>query len=502
MDLQPIFEKINVKNPCGEISTQIKTETKTDILSDSIRKVLGVTAFATVQEENVSDGMIKFGGRVIYYIAYIDSDGALKKAECGSEYVGALSDEIVKSCCDVSLNVSTEKTDVDVSGTKLVVATYLNVNAKLSECIDVNALSGGENLILNNEEKEIIKGFGIRKGVYPVEEEFEISFPIAEVLSQRARAVITAVQCGVGCIIVDGEVYLSALLLQSSEKKDIIREDKNIPFRMEIECEEAMPTMFATASVKEKSFKTDIAVDGESGKSIVTASVSLQFEGEAFAVENHTLATDVFSTAEELETTFDECGFYKPCEPRNVIERVLGRVDVEEFSSDARIVATYGEKVEIVSTSCAGGEIKVTGVLSANAFIKSQDEDFSIRIETPFEVGIQCGTTDCCKLEVKAIPLKATVRVVTLSSVDIEAEIAFSVFQAEKNTFKYIKEVKSLGEKPVCNSAISVYIPTEGEELWSLAKRLNVCPEALISTNKDLQFPLSGKERIVIYRQK
>ena len=75
------------------------------------------------------------------------------------------------------------------------------------------------------------------------------------------------------------------------------------------------------------------------------------------------------------------------------------------------------------------------------------------------------------------------------------------VYPMEKQQVKYLKEIKACGEKPCENCAISVYIPMAGEELWSLSKRLNVCPEELVATNKDLQFPLSGKERIVIYRQ-
>ena len=42
----------------------------------------------------------------------------------------------------------------------------------------------------------------------------------------------------------------------------------------------------------------------------------------------------------------------------------------------------------------------------------------------------------------------------------------------------------------------------ENEDLWGLAKRLGQYPEALLETNPDLQFPLTGKERIVVYRQK
>lgn len=51
------------------------------------------------------------------------------------------------------------------------------------------------------------------------------------------------------------------------------------------------------------------------------------------------------------------------------------------------------------------------------------------------------------------------------------------------------------------HSAISVYIPAEGEDLWTVSKKLNACPEAIMQYNPDLTFPLTGGERILIYRQ-
>ena len=85
---------------------------------------------------------------------------------------------------------------------------------------------------------------------------------------------------------------------------------------------------------------------------------------------------------------------------------------------------------------------------------------------------------------------------------DVEADLRFTVYPQEKCAVSVVKDVKFLGEKKKNDAAISIYIPTEGEELWSLSKRLNVCPETLIETNKELQFPLTGKERIVVYRRK
>jgi hypothetical protein len=46
-----------------------------------------------------------------------------------------------------------------------------------------------------------------------------------------------------------------------------------------------------------------------------------------------------------------------------------------------------------------------------------------------------------------------------------------------------------------------VFIPTAGDLLWDVAKSLGVSEEEVLKTNPDLQFPLSGEERIVIYRE-
>ena len=127
---------------------------------------------------------------------------------------------------------------------------------------------------------------------------------------------------------------------------------------------------------------------------------------------------------------------------------------------------------------------------------------FSRKLESPFEASTQIAGVCDYDYTVRALAGMARVRLLSDTQIEISAKLSFTVYPFEKCNVSLIKEVKSLGAKPIEKHAISVYIPCEGEELWSLAKRLNVCPEVLCETNKDLQFPLTGKERILIYRQK
>ena len=58
------------------------------------------------------------------------------------------------------------------------------------------------------------------------------------------------------------------------------------------------------------------------------------------------------------------------------------------------------------------------------------------------------------------------------------------------------------GEIAPNDNAFTVYSAICGEDLWGLSKRIHVSPDEILSYNNELDFPLSGNERILIYRQK
>ncbi|MBR2384269.1 MAG: hypothetical protein IKA99_01530, partial [Clostridia bacterium] len=334
-------------------------------------------------------------------------------------------------------------------------------------------------------------------------EEFELNYAVARVLSQNVKAKITAVQCGIGCIIVDGEVHFSILLLQNIEKSDIIREEKTLPFRMEMEYEESMPTMMADVCVSEKGLKTDITVDAETNKSLISISSTLLFEGEAYSEEKLTMVLDAFSLTENTETEKAEFAFVKPQETRVVEARLSGRASNDELVAGSRLMCVGGEEIEVTSTSIIDGKINVVGVVSVNGYIRTPEGSFgTTKWQVPFDCNLDVAIGENVNYSIKASLEKPFAKIVSLTEAEIEVNGVFCLTIFEKNKLDYISDIKFCGEKPTENSAISVYIAIEGEELWSLAKRLNVCPSELVLTNKELNFPLTGKERIVIYRQK
>ena len=80
--------------------------------------------------------------------------------------------------------------------------------------------------------------------------------------------------------------------------------------------------------------------------------------------------------------------------------------------------------------------------------------------------------------------------------------LKITAFDGENKSLGYISAVEEGEPKKACDSAVSVYIPKAGDGLWETAKRLSESPENIEKSNPELTFPLTGKERIIIYRPK
>ena len=55
-------------------------------------------------------------------------------------------------------------------------------------------------------------------------------------------------------------------------------------------------------------------------------------------------------------------------------------------------------------------------------------------------------------------------------------------------------------EREIDLSGISVYIVSEGETLWDVAKALNMSEKEILAQNASLQGGISGGDRVVVFR--
>ena len=501
MKAEPVFETLNLRKSQGDVVNKVKIDCRTEIPSDTVRKVIHVSQLCDISGGDIVKEKAEFFGRVNFFILYETSEGEIKKCECGAEFKDVLESPAITEDCRIKFSCNTEKTETSLSGVNLAVSAIVAVKGEVFSDVKLNVLTGGEGIIINEKETPVLKSYAAVPVVYPVEEEFEVNYKISQVLGHRAQVAVTAIQCGVSTVICDGEIYLTEIFLQSGEKKDIIREDKTIPFRVELENEAAMPSLTANATARVKSLKTDVSVDEEAGVSTVRFAVTVEVLGEAESLETANIALDAFCEECELNLNKETAEILTEVATKHFNEKVKERCSVYELPETAVFCTVIGESAEIVSVDKRENGVNVIGTVLLTSLYLDGGEIVPRKTEFPFEKFLETEE-DFDVAEVCVSAFSAFTKIHTLTEIEAEADLAFTVNLKKRHGISYISSVTEGEAKTPLTAAVSVYIPIEGEGLWELAKRLNVSPQKLVSTNGDLQFPLTGKERIVVFRQK
>ena len=491
--IEPEFNKIVVNNEVFKKQEKIKAECNTEIINTELN-ILYASSFIKECSAKTEDNKIKYFGKIEYSLVYVDKEGKFYKKECEGKFEGDIPFN-QKGEFFVNALASVDKTETDGNSPSVKFIAYLIIDFSVKEKKEENCLTATQELITKEATKPVYKEiFG--ESVYPINEDVEFLYQVSEVLCQNARVKITGVEGGVGTVIGKGEVIVDALLLQNNEECSIIKETKTIPFRAELECLDAMPTSLCSATCFVKNLRSEIAVDEEKQKSNATFFIDLAFNYSVSDEEQLSVIEDVFSLTHQIETVKSATEFLIPTENVNVPVNLSGKFKVKE---NENVLCLIKNKTEL-DYSVTENKGQVAGVVISDVLVKG-DNYSVIKTENVFNAEFSINENESVKKVVAFID-KENCKKTLNEEGEVVLELSVIVEKQKKAQISYIGNVIEKGEKPTNEAPISIFIPKENEELWSLSKRLNVSPKELAQTNADLQFPLTGKERIVVYRQK
>ena len=225
-------------------------------------------------------------------------------------------------------------------------------------------------------------------------------------------------------------------------------------------------------------------------------SATLAFCGHFFEEEEISFVTDAFSTENELNLTFTDEAADVCTDIKVYSERVSGLCATKaKLDYTCAFLAVALPRAEFAET--ADG---IEGSISATLLYEQAGEVHSTEVNMPFSVtlaGLSKNRGKTC-VAVCAMSMRQRAE----GECEGEAVLKITVADGETHSVRYVTEATEGAAKEVCDSAVSVYVPSAGDGLWETAKRLSSDPEAIKLSNPELAFPLTGKERIIIYRAK
>lgn len=436
----------------------------------------------------VSSGRVSYGGRLVCTLVCSDG-GDLCRIQKGAEFTHYCDDDRLAPAHIGQCTLTCERTQIKREGSSYVVAVVVGAEISVYASAERNMLTSAEGAIVRRENAKLYSVVTF-SGESEVEDEFDCN--AEDVLMPSAKALVTDCACSSGVVKIDGELYLSLLALRGGKPVAL---DRVIPFKAEVACDGALLERYAVCRADIKEISVNASVNEEKGKCSLDLVARLGFEGWYCEEEEVSLIADAFSPDCNLKLTYGEENM-SPCTGiKAYTEKVTGLCAVKaKLDYTCAFLAVALPKAEFARSGDG-----IEGSVSATLLYEQNGDLRSTEINLPFTTRLS-GLNGDAQITVAVCGVNLRQR--AEGECEAEAVLKIACAECEEGSVRYLTQVEE-GEKTQVNpSAISVYIPSAGDDLWATAKKLRQSPDEISSTNPDLSFPLSGKERILVYRPK
>lgn len=488
MAINSQFQTGSYTRQVAVLSTHSMVEIK--FSGQDVGEIVAVYPQISLNSCEISSGRVNYGGRLICSVAYIDAEGKLCRIQKGAEFTHFLDDDRLAPAQRGECSLSCERFQVKREGSSYVVAIVAGAQITVFDSAQRSYITDIEGAICRTESGKLYSAVNF-SGESDVDDDFDCV--ASDVLVPAADALVLDCNVRAGVVEVSGEIYLSLLAVREGSPVSL---DRIIPFKCELACDDALLSQRAFCRAEVKSVNVNCKVNEERGKCDVEFNATLGFTGHFFEEEEISFVTDAFCAGNELELSSAEERADVCTDIKVYSERVSGLCAAKaKLDYTCAFLAAALPNVEFAET--ADG---IEGSVSATLFYEQAGELHSTEVNMPFSVTLAGLSKNRGAVNVAVCGMSMRQR--AEGECEGEAVLKITAADGETQTIKYLTEAVEGAAKPVCDSAVSVYIPAAGDGLWETAKRLSASPETIKVSNPELTFPLSGKERIIIYRPK
>ncbi len=491
MAISPEFSKVfSSEAVCITASNGI--ECKLPLSEEEFKEILSSSVAVSLTDVECFNKQIKYSGRAIFTVTY-KSEGGIKKQENGVEFSFKCDfDKCLEGMTCLS-SVKSDNVKVNYLNGITMASAVIIFSGEISKPYEVNYFVKEPSLNVKTQAVEYSSEVCKLKRDLKVEEEFDLDFLVQDVLSHQEKVSLASCVCGIGVIIVDGEVELKLLASPLEEGKEPSVVTKIIPFRMEAECQDAIPEYLASVYLNVKSANIKVYVDEAKNKSAVSVEINLDANAKIISYSSFTMAVDAYSSECEIKLNCEDKKLYKALDYKCLEEKLKSEISFLA-PENARLIGVINDKIEEIKCSTSSGEALIEGALAITALFYN-DGYIAETALVPFSTKIKLGGNKCELVKAEAIGVS-----LTKSSVEFTLKVCY--LDLEEFSLKVVSEVQEGQKKAKNTSAISVYVASQGDSLWDVSKALSVKEEDILKTNENLTFPLESSERIVVYREK
>ena len=499
MSVSPKYEKYEYTARGVRLRSQSIVECR---LSDwSENKILAVSPSVVFTGSEVLSGEVRYSGKLYFSVVARAPGGEIVSAERGAEFSHRAESESAAPAQTADVALTVEKTEIRPDGKGVILSAIVTAQIELNVPSQLEYLAGGEGVVCDYAPQRVGRT-SLCGGSAEIEEEYDTDY-VGDILLHSEQITLTRVVAAAGSLDVSGEINLCVLAKREGET-DLVSYERLIPFRAEIPCDEAISGCGCDARACVSSVNLAAACDEDKNRCRITAQIVVDIRGKVYRSDEVVLPQDAFCIGCKSEVVRAAISCEEPVCAFTASERVSGVAATDgavDFSCTLQACALCEAQV---FAEVSDGEIAAEGVINAAVFLKDgEGKPDCVRISLPFAFPVR---SDRAKAGMRATIYAAVcgVSVHQKTEGELEAEgslkLFVELFSASEGT--YVSRIEAGEEDTAEKCAISVYVPVAGDTLWQTAKKLGKTPEEVQSSNPELTFPLTGGERIIVYRPK
>lgn len=508
MNLELATGKYEQKNLTPIAGTQLKVQSKIELQS-ACKKILGITSTVHVGIPERVEADVKLSGKVVTRVIYIDENDGFNSEERGTDWSEKLSLPNADEVASITPSVHIVETHPDTHGKNdsdliIEVNSTSIVNVGIIAVIqkEVNYVKKIHGNVESMTKKQNMSTFGLAFcEKFELIESFVLDSNVDGILGVDATAAIRDINCNDGRIIIKGIASANATTVKTGEYQIISNHNYDWDFTKSINNKAIGidDSIFGSVTVSNSSIKIE-----SRDKAELVITLELLFTGHSIVSQEVEYVEDAFEYDHTLDFSYSNVENSHTTGQATLTADIEGNVMMPDGSPYiGKVLTVSGVKISGVNVVPSDGRATIEGILSCVMVYECEEKTINSHIaQVPFSTvvkseGINTGHNIVVSITTTACNIKARRGKELL----VDARIVVNLYAYSTSTQKVTTDLVLGKEKEKCSSAILVHVVGENENLWDIAKNMNLPIAKIVAQNPAAQNEIKSGDRILVYRQ-
>ena len=464
--------------------------------SGNVSRVLGLVADARTVSVEALEGEATYLGRVNFKLLYLDTEGEPRSLDYFADFTEVLKADI-KAGSTLNGQIYVLETDITTDN-ELKLSAVVEITVFVMEKSDSECLVGAPEDCY--EEKAFIEVptlVGTKNAEIEVSEEKAVGGDITRVLLADTDVTITALRAGDGIVFMGGDYEATVTYFENNEIKTA---RFNIPFSEELLFDGVSmgDNIIGYPSIK----STRVVLSGVEGDNALRIESLISVKLFAFAKRTHAVVGDVFMLTNELDVEREEHNFCTLEKNMFFGDKFVSSAMLAESRPAVRdIVGVISSQNSIAGTKYENEMLTIEGVVGATILYTDENGFNSVKAELPYSLEFKADIPANSDIRVSGIVQDINARVKRDREIEVSTKLEFNVEVWSAKNCITLKKVIIGQEKELNQSAVSVFIASDGDSIWDVAKALSATPKNIISQNPKIEEGIKEGDKVMYFRQ-